>query len=638
MLAGIVGLFVYTHSSIVGALAEVPRATPCPKVGNETTCSCDVQEGRTGEKLFSAALSREANALEVDCQRDLICAPKGLEKSTVCSAEASNWTACDLDLNKLLANNTAQVTWTECAKKDKIAEGQCKTLSIPRENFPYADEQFTVGCTQGEITKCKVTVSVTARPSVTEGDTVTCAYGASSNPSHQAVTLSPSKNSFTLVCGEKGTVLPTNYQTSFCSPGSEDAKKSCEGDYQTILPGYEGNWWHSDSNANTFTLSIPADKFPTEEAKIMVGCHQKQQLSAEQKSAQGASSPTLVPWPWRTPRELNPALGMRRHSVRLPETSFLEGHAEALGCVASESETVCTCDNKTQLTTPLVASLSDKRNVLNLECRDGLHYAPDGLSRKKVCDANSSTLKCGEDNGPPCMDIDDLLAGSPTNVQWTEVKKKATGQPKSLTIPPENIPYIDGHFVVGCLDSASNETPKCKVAVTVEARASLTDGQTVTCAYGASSNPSHQAVTLSPSKNSFTLVCGEKGTVLPTNYQTSFCSPGSEDAKKSCEGDYQTILPGYEGKWWEKREGAESYTLSIPVDKFPKEQARIVVGCEQKDERANVKNTAPSGKGPTVCSVDVTIEAGASASPSSLPASADAVLSGAAALVGLIRS
>ncbi|PFH36094.1 SAG-related sequence [Besnoitia besnoiti] len=292
--------------------------------------------------------------------------------------------------------------------------------------------------------------------------------------------------------------------------------------------------------------------------------------------------------------------------------------AAASSCEVRGNETTCTCEGNSEVGEPLLAVISRGKNTLKLDCKGDLKYAPDEL-KTKVCVSGNSDLKCSTDPTPTCFEVDKLLYGSTAKIQWTDVttQQRAIKQPKSLTIPPENLPYVDVQFVVGCLDSTSNETPKCIVAATVEARASVADGQTVTCAYGASSNTSRQAVTLSPSKNSFTLVCGDKGTVLPTNYDTKFCSSDPKDKTDSCDGDYQSILPGFESSWWKKEEpSANSFTLSIPVEKFPNEPAKMVVACQLTKQNSGSQRATEDEATSSVCKVDVTIEAGGLASVS----------------------
>ncbi|PFH36101.1 SAG-related sequence [Besnoitia besnoiti] len=308
---------------------------------------------------------------------------------------------------------------------------------------------------------------------------------------------------------------------------------------------------------------------------------------------------------------------------------------EAPMCVETESKTTCTCaeplpsrDAKTG-----AANLSQKRNSLEVMCKGNLKCAPDELKASTVCAAGTRDLtKCKDvkdGRDASCVYLHTLLAEAPTSIKWqaVSVQGKGTDQSKMLTLGPENIPYVDGQFVVGCMDSSASTT-KCTVTVSVEARASATNGQTVRCAYGASSNPSHQTVTLSPSQNSITLVCGKEGVVLPTKVDHTFCSAES-DAKEACDGEYKTIMPGFESTWWKADASGYSYTLSIPADKFPREPAKIVVGCQQKESSAGSRDSLYRDSGPTVCTVGVTIEASQATSVSMGVSGVSAFLAGA---------
>ncbi|PFH36080.1 SAG-related sequence [Besnoitia besnoiti] len=274
-------------------------------------------------------------------------------------------------------------------------------------------------------------------------------------------------------------------------------------------------------------------------------------------------------------------------------------------CVPGEKDTTCTCDSTATGEERLSATLSQEKNVMKIVCEPQMTCAPEDLL-DKVCPAEQVELKGCQ------LKLSDLLAEDATSVAWEaeKVKAKENGETKSLTIPTQNFPYSDQRFAVGC----TGENKKCKVVVTVEARPTVTDGQTVTCAYGASSNTSHQAVTLSPSNNSFTLVCGEKGDVLPATYETTYCVSGSTDAAETCDEKWTSVFADYDSKWWKNPEGTNSFTLSIPTDKFPSEQKKVMVGCQQKKETNDEQRKAGAPAGPTVCSVDVTIEATSSAS------------------------
>ncbi|PFH36079.1 SAG-related sequence [Besnoitia besnoiti] len=283
----------YSSPSTLGAWAATSATAECLTEGNVTTCACDQPASRAveeDEQLLSAVLSKETHVLTLSCSTGNHCLPKPMHDAIACPVENTTLESCSLDIRGLLTGDTANVKWGECAGKEKTGES-CRTISILPDNIPYSDEQFAVGCQQANKKNCRVTVTVKARDSVTAGRSVTCAYGASSNDSHQTIKLSPTENSFTLVCGEKGEVLPKKYDETYCPPDSNAAAETCDGEYKTILPGYESTWWKDDKKAKSFTLSIPTDKFPKEQAKIVVGCQQK--TSEQPKKAEDAPSPTV---------------------------------------------------------------------------------------------------------------------------------------------------------------------------------------------------------------------------------------------------------------------------------------------------------------------------------------------------------
>ncbi|PFH36092.1 SAG-related sequence [Besnoitia besnoiti] len=265
---------------------EVTSVSPaCTASVSETTCTCSdpaaaASAAAASESKQSATLSTDTNILSVNCSGNLLFAPADGGNGIVCSVDSGNLATCNLEIVRLLAGTSKEVKWEACNNKDGGENTKCKSLSVPQSDFPFVDQKFAVGCTDSGKKVCKVPVTIKARTSETNGQTVTCAYGASSNESRQAVTLNPSKNSFTLVCGDKGTVLPTNYETKFCSSDPEKAKETCDGDYQSILPGFEEGWWKNDDpTANSFTLSIPVEKFPKEQAKMVVACQQEKESS-----------------------------------------------------------------------------------------------------------------------------------------------------------------------------------------------------------------------------------------------------------------------------------------------------------------------------------------------------------------------
>ncbi|CBZ53656.1 SRS domain-containing protein [Neospora caninum Liverpool] len=289
-------------------------------------------------------------------------------------------------------------------------------------------------------------------------------------------------------------------------------------------------------------------------------------------------------------------------------------------CVIAGAVTKCTCTSKEVTNKDLTATLSQEKNVLEIACKkDQLKCAPDGLESNEVCPSTTPSLKdCKnekQDSPPAPFNINTLLSGSSPSVSWQPC---ADGVPpcttKQLTIPPENFPFVDQKFMVGCVEAETTDT--MKVTVTLEARPSETEDQTVNCAYGVNSNKAHQTVTLTPEKNSFTLACGDQGDILPTNYKEEYCmSETGTEASKSCTGAYEGIFTNYETTWWTTESDANAYKFTIPDGQFPAEEQKITVGCQRTTSAEPGKqSTKTDEKDSSVCSVDVTI-VGSAASP-----------------------
>ncbi|KEP60503.1 UNVERIFIED_CONTAM: SAG-related sequence SRS38A [Hammondia hammondi] len=288
--------------------------------------------------------------------------------------------------------------------------------------------------------------------------------------------------------------------------------------------------------------------------------------------------------------------------------------AKASACVeqVNGGQTMCMCLSTQQTTQLLEATLSTTKSSLYLVCQSSLKFIPQAPDNKQVCPAHMAVLKkcTGSGEGNTSIDVTTLLGGATHEIKWQNVKDVKGNTKKKLIIPPENLPYVEKKFTVGCADA--NGEPKCKLTVTLEARASVTEDQTVTCAYGKTSNQEHQSIKLSPSHNRFTLVCGDDGEVLPKEYQSNFCDVVKEqDASTAdCTGNYTKVIPAYETKWWDYDPRSTAYSLVIPEGGFPKEGTKIMVGCQKRkgaESPAKVKEEA-SADSSTVCSVDVTVD------------------------------
>ncbi|KFG64061.1 SAG-related sequence SRS30D [Toxoplasma gondii RUB] len=278
-------------------------------------------------------------------------------------------------------------------------------------------------------------------------------------------------------------------------------------------------------------------------------------------------------------------------------------------CVVGETATKCTCKSQESAANKaLTATLSEEKNVLEIGCQHtGQQCAPDGLGKNLVCPATTAELKdCKkpeEKSANTPFDVNSLLIGSPT-ISWQSCEDSEPTT-KRLNIPRENFPFVDHKFVVGCLKT---DTTTMKVEVTLQARASSTQKQTVKCAYGTQSNAKHQTITLSPGKNSFTLVCGSEGEVLPTKYNEAYCvGENGNEAAAHCTGAYTDIFPNYEETWWSTA-NINEFTFQVPDGEFPSEEQKITVGCQKKKiSDPNNQTSRSDEKDSSVCTVDVTI-------------------------------
>nr|XP_029220847.1 SAG-related sequence SRS38C [Besnoitia besnoiti]PFH36838.1 SAG-related sequence SRS38C [Besnoitia besnoiti] len=303
-------------------------------------------------------------------------------------------------------------------------------------------------------------------------------------------------------------------------------------------------------------------------------------------------------------------------------------------CTETPGKTTCRCvDNAAK---SLSATISETRKTLELQCPDSAtKYAPDGLKGANVCAASTQKLtECHNCNPEDkCMDVNELLSGT-EKVKWKSETPDSGNGPRTLTVPKDNLPYVDQQFKVGCLDT-SGETEKCSVTVELEARKTSRTNNTVTCAYGKESNEAHETITLNPANNSFTLLCGTDGEVLPKNYQANYCpvDDAQKDVSTPCGGDYKSILPEYGSTWWSPETVKGGVTLAIPTEKFPEQTAKIRVGCLARAALTRGDTTQDPEQKTTVCNVDVTIEGTGSPSASASPLVPTEVVAGLSVIV-----
>ncbi|CBZ49738.1 srs domain-containing protein [Neospora caninum Liverpool] len=303
----------------------------------------------------------------------------------------------------------------------------------------------------------------------------------------------------------------------------------------------------------------------------------------------------------------------------------------------AENETTCTCaasvpkghdtsvltgsrPEESTESSPKTAELvfSGPTNTLTLICEGGGTPVPNPATSPsdKVCPSSAEIDKCSknQDSGNNPVSITTLLTGENADlIKWVDNKATHNKKSYSLTIPGVNLPLTDKAFSVGCLTNGDASTVACKVTVNL-VKLSQTTGDTVECAYGATSNAYRQQVTLSPTQNTLTLVCGKDSAILPTAYQTIFCSAGN--AQESCSDTYQSIMPQYEEDWWTLSPSESgTYHLEIPSDMFPEEEKRIVVGCKytQSASGPGQRDEGEVAAKNRICNVDVTIAASKSA-------------------------
>ncbi|CBZ52222.1 SRS domain-containing protein [Neospora caninum Liverpool] len=307
---------------------------------------------------------------------------------------------------------------------------------------------------------------------------------------------------------------------------------------------------------------------------------------------------------------------------------------------AKDGNTTCTCLKDDSQTTTLSATLSEETNVLQVSCQTDLKCAPDDLSGKNVCPGDTDKLyDCKSTNGSfKCIDVNEILATSENSVQWVAGTTPQDSTTKTLAIPTDRFPFTDQKFVIGCVND-DRTADRCKVTVTLAARATAKKDQTVTCAYGASSNKEPQTITLSPSQNTFTLVCGTDGDILPSTYQKKYCSSSENNTTSACEEkDYTSIITTYQETWWQKKpEGTNVYTLEIPPNDFPTESANIVVGCkETATTTLKVEEDPSETDSSSVCKVVVTIEALANSSSATMSGVMASLALGGVAFIGAL--
>ncbi|PHJ15984.1 srs domain-containing protein [Cystoisospora suis] len=275
--------------------------------------------------------------------------------------------------------------------------------------------------------------------------------------------------------------------------------------------------------------------------------------------------------------------------------------------------------------TELSGTLSEAVPKLLLECAEGTTVVPTKLTEGLVCPADlpSKDLTKCKDTGAAARDdekqavsLSELMGGaSSPAVKWEKQSTESTNRKTvyTLSLPAAPLPLVDSSFVTGCQGQPSQPKQQCVATVTVEARKSAANGQTVYCAYGKNSNDptKRPTVTMTTKDNKMTLVCGnkEKTVVQPKNYTTHYCSDEKvSDTCTTTAGEYKSFITDFQDTWWTKDEATNSVTLTIPPEHFPASAKTIHLGCQYSPPPVAGDNQK-AGAGPTACVVDVVISA-----------------------------
>lgn len=214
---------------------------------------------------------------------------KALTKNQHCCAKENRKQEA-VSLSVLMGGSaTAGVTWRETSERSRYE------LSLPASPLPLMDATFLTGCAPSSPGKsappseCKLKVTVEARKSAAAGQTVYCAYGKKSNETKPTVTMTEESNKITLVCGSKdATVQPTTYKTNYCVDDkvSEDCKKE---DYKNFIKDFQTDWWTSNAEPKSVSLSIPPEHFPETPKTIRLGCQYKTGGAGTTRSQEAAT-------------------------------------------------------------------------------------------------------------------------------------------------------------------------------------------------------------------------------------------------------------------------------------------------------------------------------------------------------------
>ncbi|PFH36175.1 SAG-related sequence [Besnoitia besnoiti] len=222
---------------------------------------------------------------------------------------------------------------------------------------------------------------------------------------------------------------------------------------------------------------------------------------------------------------------------------------------------------------------------------------------------------------------------------------QANGQAWTLELQESQLPRVDTTFFVGCQKASEDEDSQCKLDITVKARQSDADKNTIICAYGVDSNGANPLTAeMTEENNILSIDCGDAGSFAPAGY-TEFCLPDSQALKGCPTKGFSDVFPTFADSWWQKADSRKTANvLTIPKTDFPAEARQFLLGCVPKDsssglpggEQDSVQKAASGGvAAPSACQVLVTVKA-ASLSSSAMSARSAGVSGAAAVVTGLL--
>ncbi|PFH37043.1 SAG-related sequence [Besnoitia besnoiti] len=272
-------LFVASTKTFADALDEgpLPQSSPADSTQyptNLVSCSLTGDEEQDTLVRRTVALSEGQLSTTFQCGKADRAVPELLTEVCKPSKEGTI-DACDEKPTSLtdILQTTTTVAWVKMETPTE-GKGETRTLNLTKQDLPFTDKSFAVGCktTSQPTVACQVDVTVKARASSVDKNVVTCAYGAESNPRALEAEMTEENNTLTIKCGKDGNIKPATEGGHYC----EDEKLSqCEKSYKDILPSFDSSWWTKEGDApatETLTLTIPKEEFPAEEQKFYVGC------------------------------------------------------------------------------------------------------------------------------------------------------------------------------------------------------------------------------------------------------------------------------------------------------------------------------------------------------------------------------